>query len=271
MRPGLIAALVLVPVLAAAPAVADVTIVEQHQPAGGGQPSSTTIHLKERRIRVESTASGVASVVIFDGTRETFFMIDERSKSYREMTKEDLEGMMSQVSGMMAQMREQLANMPPGQRQALEKMMAGHMAGAASPAQQTTVYKKARSGEKVGQWTCDLYEGRREGEKRWDVCTVSPDALGLTAADFAVLQDLASFFRSMAAQLGDMFAVGTQAADQQPDLFAGVPVLRVAYRDGKPGDRYVLSEVRRGALDAALFQVPAGYKKEAMPTMGAHR
>ena len=55
-------------------------------------------------------------VVIFDGAKQVLYRIDVGRKTYMEMTKDDVERMGAQMTGMMSQMQAQMANMPPAQR-----------------------------------------------------------------------------------------------------------------------------------------------------------
>ena len=57
------------------------------------------------------------------------------------------------------------------------------------------------------------------------------------------------------------FRVG--AGGDDPD-FSGVPVRQIGYRDGRPSSRSEIKEFRREDFDAAIFEVPAGYKKQKM-------
>ena len=56
--------------------------------------------------------------MIFDGTAQVMRTIDDEAKTYTEMTKADVEKLSGQMSGAMAQMQEQMKNMPPEARAA---------------------------------------------------------------------------------------------------------------------------------------------------------
>jgi hypothetical protein len=246
------------------PGWAGVVIVETHTPATG-EARKTTLYLEGNRIRVESEAARGGQVFIFDGDKDVFYMIEPASKSYREMTRADLEKMAAQVTDVMAQMQEKLKNLPPEQRAMVEQMMKKRGIGAASPAPALT-FKKVASGRKVNQWSCDLYEGSAGDVKAWEVCAAEPSALGLSASDFAALTELAGFFKGLLPGGSDqMFRVA--AVDEQG--YSGVPVSRVMFQNGQPQGRFELTDVRRESVPPTLFEVPAGFTKQAMPTMPA--
>ena len=261
-------------------AFAGVLVEERTEPMDGGQAEMTRIRLENDRVRVESSQGGEANVFIYRGDIQTMYMINPGNRTYREMSKQDLEKMMGQVNDQMSQMQkmmeEKLQGMPPQQRAMIEQMMKQKMGGmggpAAAPAQQArTVYTKVASGETVNQWTTDKYEGQRNGQKEMEVWTTGWQEFGITQADFQVFQDLAEFFRGLAPQIGDeMFQVGSAEAEQEQG-FAGVPVRRLFYRNGNPYRRSEVTQVTRQDFEAALFEPPQDYRKEAMPTMPGAR
>jgi hypothetical protein len=247
---------------------------------GGGGSDTSIIRLENNRVRIEGSNGGRSHVMIYRADRETMYMIDPAAKTYREMTKQDLEKMMGQASQQMSQMQkmmeEQMKNMPPERRQMVEQMMKqkmGQMPGVAAAAAETsrTTYRKVASGETIGQWTCDKYEGTRDGQKQSDVWTTNWAGLGVSMDDFRVFQDLARFFErlnpSMAVQ---MFRIGPEAESEQG--YAGVPVRSIYYRNGAPYQQVDVTQVtRQSSFEDPLFEPPDGYRREAMPQMPGAR
>ncbi len=237
---------------------------------GSQQPTTTKLRVEGDRVRIEMEGTGRNDVIIFRGDRQVLWMIDNKAKAYREMTKADVDRIGGQVNEMMAKMQEQLKNMPPQQRQMVEKMMKsrmGGMAGGAQPAK--TEYTKVAGGQEINQWTCDKYEGIREGQKQREVWTTAPDQLGLEMSDFKVMQQMGEFFKGFS-QFGREapFRVGSEAAEQEGD-YSGVPVRQIFYQGGRPISKTEIKEVRREDFDASLFEVPEGYKKQKMMDMPA--
>jgi hypothetical protein len=154
---------------------------------------------------------------------------------------------------MMAQMKEQMANLPPAARAQMEAMLSG--SGLMMPA--PTEYRRAGAG-KVGAWACDRYEGFQNGQKTSEVCTAAPGALGLTASDFAVVEQMAEFLRAIVpGEVERLFAVGR--ADQQG--FSGIPVRQVSSAGGQESTME-MTAVSRQEIDDAVLQVPAGYQRQ---------
>jgi hypothetical protein len=263
--------------LTAAPAAAANGVLIAQKVTNGTTTTTTQSQIEPTRMRSEiASAAGRKQTVVFDGAAQVLRMLDDDAKSYTEMKKADLEGMRAQVDGAMARLQEQMKNMPPEQRAQMEALMKGRgaampgagaaMAGAAGP---PTAYKKIGT-DKVGQWTCDKYEGTKNGQKVSEVCTVAPSALGFTAADFEVTRQLAEFFASLMPQAAEgLFTIGSSTST--PNAFSGLPVRVVSFRDGTAQTVSEVTEASRQNFPDTLFQVPAGYQKREFPGMGRGR
>ena len=249
-----------------------VLIVQKVTPAGGA-PKTNQIQIEQHRMRAEIAGPGGASQsMVFDGTREAMMMIDDDHKTYSEITKADVEAISQQMSAAMAQMEAMTKNMTPEQRAQMEAMMkkagaAGRgMAGAGAPSK--IQYHKVGT-DTVGKWTCDKYEGTRDGQKVQELCTVDPKVFGFTLNDFAVSKDMAAFFQkmmppNMASSMpsaAELFHIGT--AEEQG--FSGVPVRTITYSGGQAVSTHEITDVRRQAFPDSTFQAPAGYQKQASP------
>jgi hypothetical protein len=245
-------------VLTATAAAADGILLVTKTTAGGGAPATSQVQIDGRRMRAEAIGErGEKQIVVFDGTKKVMMLIDDSKKSYTEMSEADIEALGSQMSGMMAQIEQQMKNMPPEQRAQVEAMMRGRggaMPGATGP---KIAYTKVGT-DTVGKWTCDKYEGSSGGQKVSEVCTVDPKVLGFTAADFAVSRELAAFFRKIMPS-AQMFSIGTP----EDQGFAGVPVRTISFGGGRQITSEI-TEVTRQTFPDSVFQAPAGYQKTSM-------
>jgi len=243
-------------------------ILIHEKTTSGGTTATHQIQIDPHRMRAETTsAAGERQAIVFDGTTHVMTIINYDKKTYREMTQADVDRLSGQMSDAMAKMQEQMKNLPPEQRARIEAMMAGRggMTGAAGGAAEKTEYKKTGS-DRVGQWACDKYEGSRGGQKIAELCTVAPQTLGFTAADFAVTRDLQAFFSKLVPQNADsLFRIGS-AADQG---FDGIPVRRVTFGPGASTSELV--DASRQNIPDSTFAVPEGFQKEASPFAGRGR
>lgn len=251
--------------LVAVPAAAadGVLLVQSVNDGANTTATSSQVQMEPNRIRTEiHDGDGRRQVVIFNGATEILYIVDPAAQTYIEVTKADAEKMGNMMSGAMAAIQQQMASMPPAQRQMMEQKMAAMMGGATSTARPE--YKKAGTGKAIGH-SCDRYDGYSAGRKTSEICTVAPETLGFSMADFGVLGKLSDFVRAIMPQLGDQI-VGAGS----PELgYSGIPV-RTATTDPRSGRTVTMqvTEARRAAFEDSIFQVPAGYKRTSLPAMG---
>jgi hypothetical protein len=131
-------------------------------------------------------------------------------------------------------------------------------ATAATPAPAKITYKRGAA-SKVGNWTCTTYEGFRGTEKVVEVCAAESAAVGMTRADFTLVQQAIDMMKSVAGpDIVDRIPIYGTAESQG---FVGFPVKRVSYRDGKPDITSELVGIKREAIPPATFALPAGFNK----------
>lgn len=218
----------------------------------GESTITSQMQIERTRMRAEvADPSGNRQILIFDAGKQVMLIVNTARKTYMELTKTDLDAMRTQMDAMMA-------NIPAAQRAQMEAMMRGRGMG---PGERTE-YKRAGT-DKAGKWTCDKYEGFRAGQKASELCTVEPSTLGFTAADFSVTRQMADFVASVLPQAADqVMAIGAAEATG----FSGLPVRTTAIMGGRTMTTEV-TEARRDTFADALFAVPAGFQKDAMPMM----
>ena len=244
--------------LAASPLFSADGVLIVEKTTSGGNTKTNQIQIEKERMRAESDTQ----TVVFDGAKQVLWLINDGRKSYSEMTKADVDRMGGQLNDAMAKMQEQLKSLPPEQRTQIEAMMKGRgmpaMAGGA-PASKTE-YRKTGA-DKVGSWACDKYEGTRGGQKVTELCTVDPKVLGFAMSDFQVSKQLMEFFSKIVPQGADrMFAVGTP----EEQGFSGVPVRRISFNNGQQQSVSEVTQASRQNFPASVFELPAGYQKEAL-------
>ena len=258
-------------VLAGAPAYAADGILIAQKVTSGGKTTTSETQIEKTRMRTEVTGpTGRRNIMIFDGGAQVMRMIDEGAKTYSEITKADLDRLSAQMQGAMAQLQQQMQNLPPEQRARMEAMMQGAGRGIAGmAAAQRPEYHKAGGTDKVGRWTCEKYEGTRNGAKVSEMCTVDPSAAGFTAADFEITKEFAEFFSKMMPQgMERLFSVGTAG----PAGFSGFPVRALNFdSSGKVTSTMELTDVSRQSFPDSIFAVPAGYQKKEFPGAGRGR
>jgi len=262
--------------LAPALAHAAATIVVQT-----GKQAPSTIYADGDRLRMEmapdsgpavpahgpGAAARAASVVIVDAVARKMVMVNDRDKTFTEITEDDVKRMKGQMDAMRAQMAERTKNMTPEQRAQMESMMGPRAAemlkGDAKPA----VWKFEALGQKktVNGFACEMYRVLLDGQPHEEDC-ISPWSAHLV--DRAVFSGLEKFGESMNENLGVGSGLGMPVLHQ----FPGMPISRVILLpDGSRGEESQVKSIGHGAVPAAKFAPPPGYTKKDLPQMGAGR
>ena len=246
--------------LVSARARAGVTIVTQK---GTG---TSTVSLEGERMRMDTPERNEhVTAIVFDGPAKRFLMIDDHNKTYLELTEEDRKRMRAQMDAMRAQMQERMKNMPPDQRKKMEAMMGP---GAMAAADKQTEWKFQAMGQKktINGFACDMYRVTEDGRLIEEDC-FSPWSAGVVKkSDFAGIAKMA---KEMLAEMGGMG--GDRARSNgvfgRLEKAPGLPISRVLMgEDGKPtGEEEQVKSIKRGAVPASLFAVPAGYAKKDLP------
>jgi hypothetical protein len=169
-------------------------------------------------------APSLASQVLYDSSTKTLRLLVPLLRTYKEFTP---------------------ATAPPAAT-----------GGQAAPAPIT--YKRTGTG-KVKDWACVTYEGFRGSEKVVEVCAAESPAIGLTGADFTIVQQAIDMFKTVAApELIERIPTYGTVASQG---FAGFPVRRVTFRNGQPDLTTELVDIKRDAVPAENFALPTGFNK----------
>jgi hypothetical protein len=212
-------------------------------PIANGKEIHSTSSYKPHMFRQSSENS----VSIFRLDKEMMYLIDTQKKEYSEMTFAEIEAYAKKANkkleGKMAEMNEQLKNMPPEQRKAMEQMMgnAGMGGQNAKIDMMKTAEKKTISG-----YACIKYAMKGDGKEIGSVWTTTG------VPDFSSMQkDMKEFGQRMAAQMpkaGEMVAAMKKVE--------GFPVQTTI-----AGITTTVTKIEKKVVAASEFEVPAGYKK----------
>lgn len=237
----------------------------------GKEARKNTLWIEKDRVRAETEGSGF----IFRGDKQLLWVLQEKDGRYIEMTKEQVQKMGAQVSDAMAQMQEQLKDLPPEQRKMVEQMMAGKIqAGGEQKNPEPRTFKKTGKSETINGYPCVSYDAAR-GEKRDQELWVTDwKKIDLTAADLKGLADMGAFMKDMmgpmAKQMENGFIQNYSETDKG-DGIPGVPVRTITF--SQRGDTIMeMKKIARASIPADRFDLPAGLKKASMESMhGGHR
>jgi hypothetical protein len=242
---------------------AGVLIVSENESVLGPKSVFTSkAYVDKDRMRIEMGDQDTDQVVIFRQDKERFWIINNKDKTYHEMTKQDVQKIEAQMDSAMAMMQEQMKNLPPEQRKMMEQMMQGKMS-ATVPEEPKIAYKKVASGEKINRWTCDKYEGSAKGDRE-EIWTTDWRQAGLTESDFKVMQSAGEFFAGLPQQQPFMYKVGSKEWEKEHG-YPGLPIRTIRYSGAQVQHRTEIKEIRRQDFAVSLFELPGGLQKKEMP------
>jgi hypothetical protein len=268
------AALMALPLLLApAAARAATTIVVQR-----GKEAPSTIYADKDRLRMEApegisspmggkapggAAGRDTSVIIVDAVARKMVMVNDREKTFTEITEDDMKRMKAQLQAARAQMAERTKNMTPEQRAQMESMMGPAakqmLSGDSKPPQWK--FEPLGSKKTVNGFACEMYRVLLDGAVQEEDC-ISPWSAGLV--DRAAFSGLEKFAKSMEDGVGAM-----RGAMPMFHQFPGLPITRVVISPGgERSEEHQVKSISHGAIAASLFAIPAGYTKRELPQLG---
>jgi Domain of unknown function (DUF4412) len=210
-----------------------------------GTTEPQTLYIEKDRVRVENPGKD-RSTVIIDAAGKRIVMVDDAEKSWSEMTEEDMRHFKEQLAGRKAQMEEHMKSLPPEQRKRFEDML--------SPKEHELTFEKMGAKKSVNGFACEMYRVLEDGKPREEDCVAPWGPKVLQKSDFAGLQKFAA---EMAKNMGGM---GGGRMFERFEKYPGFPVSQHPLQPGQPDEE--LKSVKRGAIPADKFAVPAGYVKK---------
>ena len=203
------------------------------------------------------------SKMLFLGGKQEVVMIDHRSKAYMiidEETVKRLEQQVSaaqqQMSAMMEQMQTQMQNMTEEQRAQMQQMMESYMrSGEAKTPVKTTVEKLGE--DTVAGVTCTMLKILVNGKPSSKVCVARAGVMGLDTADYHSMANATDTVRRFMQQVSGRNDNDTVSMNLR--AMKGIPVRMSDLVDGNIS---ILESRSSAELDAGIFRVPDGYKKQ---------
>ena len=244
--------------LLAAPALAeDLTLV--FKTTGSGGAGTSTSYYSNEKMR---TGDADNETIVEYGPGK-IVSIDHKKKEYSEITLAEMEAAMKAAAAKMdeanAQMKEQMANMPPAVREKMEKMMGG-VAGA------VTVTKGGT--RQVAGYTCQDYAVAMGESMTTKICATSALQVPAPSVDYRKYSSFAGSASAMANN--PMFkSMGKMAEEMKKIEGFSIAESTSLKMMGKSMDSSKEAvEIKKGPIPASAFDVAAiakGYKKVAHP------
>jgi hypothetical protein len=251
--------ILLVSLLGAGPASAGVVItMENSGGPEGAAARQNQMFVESDRLKMPQQKGGL----IYRADQEKAYNYDDERKTYTEITRDSLGQMRQQMDAALAQVRQQMANMPPDQRKMVEEMLAKQGAGTQQAAP-TVTFEKSGGKQTVGKWSCEGYARLENGRKVQDLCIARMADVGLTRDDLKAFTSMSAMMKSGLGR--DQGATMDFDAMSKAIGFDGVPVRTVLYLPNGQQHETTLKAVERKSLPPATFELPAGYTKQELP------
>jgi hypothetical protein len=229
---------------------------------GESHPESVQkILIAPDKIRLDLTTGTETHRFLYLKQKDAVFLLQPEEKAYSEISRKDLQSMGRRLDEAMNKVREQLKNLPPEQREMMEKMMTSALPQAPIPPAMPE-FKKTGT-EKIGTWNTVKMTGYQEKKKIAEAWVIDWKAAGFTKNDLSALKELGDFYSSVKIQA--MPELNLQA---QMDALDGFPVRMQNLDDGgKVIATLDVISIHPGKSPDSEFEIPAGYQKKKMDWM----
>lgn len=242
--------------------------IEVEDLSAGGEVEITEIKIEGSRMRTD-TGGDNATSMIFLGESDEMYMIDHGERSYIVMDRETVEALGRKMSEAMKQMEAALAQVPPEQREMMERMMKERMGSMASstPSGEPVVRSLGES-DTVNGIACEWKEVTRGDVVDFKACVGDPSDIAGGAEMQAMALEMAEFvsalmeaFSSMASSnmFGSMLAENPMSSME--DL-GGFPLVSEDFDNGTLARRSTFQSVDETSIAAEEFTPPSGYKRQ---------
>jgi hypothetical protein len=259
-----LAALGLAFVATAATASADDLTITAKVTRDNGPATTTTSYVSGDHIRF---GTGEADVIA-DLKSGDMTMIDNKKRQYFVITRKDLDQMQARMkdamnSPEMKRAQEQMKNLPPDVQKKMQAAMGGLSA--------SVTVQKMGSTRKIAGYNCESWTVSYGTMVKNEECLTTE--LPLPAQVWTSYQDFAARMRGMSAAMGPM-SKGIGEIQEKTKEMKGFPLARTtssSFMGRASTSTFEVTEVKKGAVPASAWQVPAGYAKidSPMAKMGA--
>lgn len=206
--------------------------------------------------------------MIYNGETRELIIIDHQRKSYMSLNEAEIAKLAAQMNAVMAEMEEQLASMPPAQRQMMENMMKSKMPQIAEKMEISV--ERTGEMETVAGHKAERVEMRIGTGDRRELWVTDWSNLKGGEEVAAAMKGMASLFEDFVSSMSQgpmagMFEGGGNNWLGKLDEMGGYPIrIREYDASGKLAAQTTLQSVEEMTIGAAAFRAPKGYKKQKM-------
>jgi len=197
--------------------------------------------------------SGTGEVAIIRLDKEILYTLNPADKTYAEITFTEMQEVMKKAGARMdsdmAGLQEKMKDMPQGQRDMMEKMMAGRMPGKGKEA---TIDVKATGEKKViSGYACSKYVATQDGKEFITVWATR---------DVKEFESIKKDWEAFTDRMMSMNPINGKAMVQAFKKMDGFPI-----QTETSGITMIVTKVEKRATPVSQFEVPPGYTKTESP------
>jgi len=244
----------------------------------GGESYITVTKIEGDRMRSDTQGEDgmMATTMIFLGETDEMYMIDHKKKTYLVMDRETIEALGKQMSEAMQQMEAALAQVPPGQREMMERMMKGKMGADPDykPPSPPVVRSLGESGS-VNGIACEWKEVTRDDVLSEKACVCDQGEIAGGEEMVAIAHEMKDFAAGLSelansASSFKMFG-GETMAELGMKMTADLEGFSLISEDfdgeGELMRRSTFQSADDVFVPAEEFTAPSGYKRQTMKDM----
>lgn len=266
-------ALLLSSLLFAATSYADVVFNMDQKDTATETTGRSEGKVKNQNIRLDYYEDGekLDGTMVFRGDTGNLIMINHEDKTYMVLDEATIESIGTQMNEAMKQMQEALKDVPPDQRDMVEKMMKERMPGMAGGEQEKPEVKKAGSG-KVGDYSCTKYDVYKGDTKIMQHCVTPWSKITGGEEMKNAMITMGDFMDNMAEKFSSTSGFAGAGVQGERNMFKllrkmdGFPVQTIMYSDGEQIGESNLVSSKEETVEAAEFEPPADYKLQKIDT-----
>lgn len=232
-----------------------------------GVGSTMTVLVDGKSIRM--SGGGGSDETIYQSDKEALLVLEHDRKEYLLIDKKAVVKISSEIEKAMAEMEEQLAMVPPAQRQMMEQMMKGSLQQA--PALPEVEIKRTGETDSIAGYECERVEIFADGIKTREAWIAPWDALEGADDIKVVFKSMSGMFEEMTkafsqGPMAGMFAsLGEAGAFEKLEELEGFPVKAVELDSrGNTSSETLLQTVTETDFDKDTFKAPKGYKRQKL-------
>ena len=235
----------------------DLTIVSKVTHDGGAAETGTS-YISSDHVRMSQPDGNEA---IFDLKGGQMIVMDGKKKTYYVVTQKDMDAMAASMqeqmnSPEMKKAQEQMKNLPPDTQKTMESAMAGMF---------TVEVKKTGTSRTIAGYKCENWDVAIGQFSKSEQCLTNELKFPVQAWD--MYRSYADSMKSMMAAFGPMARTMTTMQEQLQKL-KGFPLANTT-TTSVMGRRSVrtseVTSIKRGAIPASAWEIPAGYEKVDNP------